>query len=115
MNIRKSMKRRSIVSVALAFLSVGSAFAQGWTANVTSIRPGGDRNCTLFQLVGVSTADPVTPNDPWFVIESTAPQYNQMVATLLAAKATGQNIQVLTTGQTSATCGHATVSVILWP
>ncbi len=115
MNIRMSMKRCAIAGVSLALLLVDSAFAQGWTANVTSIRPGGDRNCTLFQLVGVSTADPVVPGDPWFVIESTAPQYNQMVATLLAAKATGQNTQVLTTGQMSTDCGRPTVSVILWP
>jgi hypothetical protein len=81
---------------------------------VGAVRPGGDRPCTLFQLVGVAQADPVAPNSPWFALESTAPGYKEMVATLLAAKAAGRNIQVLTAGTVSATCGHPTVAVILW-
>jgi hypothetical protein len=81
---------------------------------VTNIRPGGDRPCTLFMLDGVTTADPVT-SGAWFVLETTMPGYKESVATLMAAKALGQNIQVMTTGTVSSACGYAVVSVILWP
>lgn len=95
---------------ALDYLNNGNGYQVG------TIRPGGDRPCTLFTLVGVSVVDAsIAPGSPWFVIEHTAPEYNQMVATLLAAKATGKPIQVQTTGAVSSAClGHPTVTAILW-
>ena len=105
--------------VAAAWLSLpATSHAKDYAGDgyaVTMVRPGGDRPCTLFQLVGVSEADPVKPGSPWFVLESTAPEYRVMVATLLAAKASGKNVQVTTTGTISSPCGHPLVALILWP
>ncbi|WP_035056211.1 hypothetical protein [Andreprevotia chitinilytica] len=77
------------------------------------VRPGGDRPCMLFQLVGVSQSDPtVAPGSPWFSIPQTAPGYKDMVATILMAKATSKPIFVQTSGQSPAECGHTGVATI---
>ena len=104
-----------IAFTLLIFLSVFNlAHATNYNSyQVDIVRPGGDRPCTLFQLVGVSQADPVLPGSPWFSIPQTAQGYKEMVATLLAAKLAARNIDVITTGTVPSACGHPGISVIL--
>ena len=79
---------------------------------VDMVRPGGDRPCTLFTLVGVSQSDPVVPGSNWFAIPQTAPAYKEMVATLLLAKATGRLVDVATTGLVPSECSQPGVGVL---
>ena len=101
--------------VAAIVLAANAAHATNYNGyQVDIVRPGGDRPCTLFMLVGVTQADPVAPGSPWFSIPATGtPGYKEMVATLLAAKMGARNIDVVTTGAVPADCGHPGVSVIL--
>jgi len=91
------------------------SWALDWSGyQVSIVRPGGDRPCTLFQLVGVAQADPAVSTSPWFAIPNTAPEYSVMVATLLVAKASGSLVTVTTTGSGQASClGHPGVAVLL--
>lgn len=109
------MRKVVVTLVALAVsITAVPAFAVDWNGyQVSVVRPGGDRPCTLFQLVGVAQADPIVPWSPWFAIPNTAPEYNAMVATLLLAKASGALVTVTTTGNAQASCGHPGVSVLL--
>jgi len=91
-----------------------SAEYDGYSVGV--VRPGGDRACVLFQLVGVPVADPIAnPTSPWFSIPDTAPDFSSMVAALLAAKMAGTPIDVVTTGSSPPVCGHPGVAVLLLP
>lgn len=116
------MKKKTMMCLVIALMMISvSASALSYVQDgntsgyeVGIIRPGGDRPCTLFTLVDVSQSDAsLVPGSPWFVIEDTSPEYNQMIATLLTAKATGRRIQVQTTGTVSSSCWHPKVSVIL--
>jgi len=105
------MKKTIIASIVLAStLIAASATAKDFTGagyQVDVIRPGGDRPCTLFTLVGVPTVDANSgTTSPWFVIEHNTPEYNQVIATLLTAKAMGRPIQVVTMGSLSTDCGQ---------
>ena len=100
-------------SIALAFAPCLSWAVTHSGYQVDSVRPGGDRPCTLFTLVGVSQSDPVAPGSSWFSIPQTTTGYKEMVATLLVAKAAGRTVDVITTGAVPAECGHPGVSVIL--
>ena len=108
--------RPTVVALLLfsLLLGLGSARATNYNGyQIDLIRPGGDRPCTLFQLVGVAQADPVLPGSPWFSIPPTTQGYKEMVATLLSAKLGARNIDVITTGAVPDACGHPGVSVIL--
>jgi len=102
------------LGVILLVLVGAPSWALDWNGyQVSIVRPGGDRTCTLFQLVGVAQADPVLPGSAWFSIPNTAPEYNAMVATLLAAKVSGSLVTVSTTGSVPAACGHPGVAVLI--
>lgn len=66
----KSVMQTAFATIALLLTSV-AASAGTYQANVSVIRPGGDRPCTLFQLSGIPQADNILPGSPWFVLEST--------------------------------------------
>ena len=115
MNLREPffpslLRRVACVVLALTMPSSWAVSYNGYQIDV--IRPGGDRSCTLFTLVGVNQADPVLPTSNWFAIPSSAPGYKEMVAALLLAKASGRNIDVATSGAVSTECGHPGVAVI---
>ena len=68
------------------------------------------RDCFFFRLSGVTQADPVTPNIPWFSVPLNHKQAKEIYSTLLAARTSDRSISVATTGQTE--CGHAGVSYL---
>lgn len=92
--------QRLISLLSIMALAAGTGDAMALTHSnktIPSIRPAGGRVCTLFQLAGISVADPVV-NSHWFTIVPTSPGYKEMVATLLAAKAYGSVVAVSTSG-----------------
>lgn len=66
------------------------------------------RDCTFFQLSGVSEADPVAPGGTWFAVPKTHSGYKEIVATLLLARAAGRRLNHVSTSGAIA-CGHAEV------
>lgn len=98
-----------------AYAGTPTYWIQAGGYQIEFVRPGGDRPCTLFMLVGVNNSDPVMPGTRYFAISNTAPEYQIMVATLLAAKLSGRGITVVTTGQVDTSCGHPSVSVLELP
>lgn len=112
----KSKHIRALAALLLTLSLVTAVSAKDWVGNyrVGLIRPGGDRPCFLFLLQGVAQSDPVL-NSPWFVIESTAPLYKDMVATVMMAKAMDRPLYVSTSGGISSACGHPTVSLVQMP
>ena len=95
---------RGLIGVALLSLSFNTIAVTYSSYTINWVRPGADRPCTLFQLNGVSQADPVSPGNPWFAIPNTAPEYKEMIAALLLAKAADRPVIVITTGTYSTTC-----------
>ena len=110
---RSQFRRQARLATALL---LGSTLCQavdwnGYAVNV--VRPGGDRPCTLFQLVGVTQADPLVPGSPWFSVPNTTPEYKEMIATLLAAKFSGSTLNISTSGTVASACGgYASVSAL---
>jgi hypothetical protein len=68
--------------------------------------------CVHFKLEGVTTADPsVGSNNPWFGLAKDHPNFAELFAILLTAKASKQPVTVHTSeGQTA--CGYASVAAI---
>jgi len=57
-------------------------------------------------LTGVSEANPISPNNPWFAIPTTQNGFSQIVAILVAAKLASATVDVATTGALAASsCG----------
>jgi hypothetical protein len=82
-------------------VSVGVASAnETWNNYTVSIvqSPNYNANCLFFQLTGVTQADPVNPNSPWFAILPTQNGYSEIAAMLIAAHVSGINVEVVTTG-----------------
>lgn len=75
---------------------------QQHTSTVSIIQsPNYNVDCLYFQLAGVSQADPVNPNNPWFAVPRTQNGYNEIVAMLIAAHEGGSTVEVFTTGATA--------------
>ncbi len=67
--------------------------------------------CVFFQLEGVTEADPVVPNSPWFAIDMEQTNGRALYAVLLSARTTGSPLaRVLTNGQV--VCGQSQVLTI---
>jgi hypothetical protein len=68
------------------------------------------RPCVIFSLVGVAEADPITPG-PNFALSKSHPNYAELNAMLLTAKATGRKVRVSTDGTLA--CGIAAIDQIV--
>jgi hypothetical protein len=77
---------------------------------VEAVHSSDHRACLFFNLAGVTTADPVTPNMNWFSVPMTHPGFKEIVAILISARTSREPITVYTTG--SIVCGHASVSAV---
>jgi hypothetical protein len=110
------MKIRGLITAAVvAMCCANTASADSHynkTISLLEVPAGGD--CYFFQLAGVSQADPVVPNSPWFAISKTSPSSSsskELYAILLAARLQGTTLnRVLTSG--NIVCGHAQVWTI---
>ena len=96
------MKRTTnSVKVVLAFslLMTVNTRATTWTnQQIAAILPPDSRNCVMFTLVGVSTADPIVNQVPWIAIPAEQTGFSQVYAFLLWAKASGTLVNVITSG-----------------
>ena len=105
-----------LASAAALTFAAPMAQAVDWNGyQVNIIRSPDGRPCTFFQLVGVAQADPVKPNDPWFVIRQAHPGYKEMLAILMSAKLTSRNVIVSTAGSVPAECGEVEAYVVQLP
>lgn len=111
-----SRPRRFANSLLATIALLGPIPAVAVTYNsqqVDMVRPGGDRPCMLFTLVGVAQSDPALGGSVWFAIPQSTPGYKDIVAALLLAKGVGRGVDVITTGTIPPECGHPGVSVIV--
>jgi hypothetical protein len=90
---------------------VGAATHDATVAMLQAMNTSTD--CFFFILTGVTQADPVKPNDPWFAIPRTQNGAKDAYAMLLSAKVAGSVVQVQTTGQLA--CGYAAVGYVALP
>jgi hypothetical protein len=110
------MKRaitRLVFALSISMVSA-LALAEGhYGKTVQQLQPGHyANNCFFFTLDGVPVADPAAkPNDPWFAMDSTSSGAKQILATLLAARASGAPVSVWTTG--GLVCGYAAVATLI--
>lgn len=102
-------------SVALSFVAGAASAADFWDKPVAIVRGPDSRPCTFFQLVGVSTADPLTPNLPWMMLRQASPGYKENLALLMSAKLTGAHVNVSTTGAVVPECGGVEAYVVMLP
>ncbi|MDP5277681.1 hypothetical protein Q9Q95_01990 [Sphingomonas sp. DG1-23] len=108
------MKVRVALALALAGLATPhfSAFA---ATTHTAKRVEGiladSRPCVFFTLDGVSLADALVPDSPYFALSKSHASYAELNALLLTAKATGRPVTITTSGST--VCGHAAVEFVL--
>jgi hypothetical protein len=110
--VKRENVYRSLSVIGLVTLA-SPAQAYFWTERQVDSYFFDDRQCTLFTLSGVSQADAVTPNVPYFALPKTHPNYAELNALLLTAKVSQSVVSVETTGQLA--CGHAEVNkIVLW-
>jgi hypothetical protein len=89
--IRVGMTYRILALMAAVFLGaspMASATVQYVGKTIYYIELDTTSSCYVFQLVGVSEADPVVPKGPFFAISTTAPNAKEMAAALLVTRAT---------------------------
>jgi hypothetical protein len=109
--------RRASVGSRAAFLGLLTStagvipIASAVTYNAATVTiiasPSPSTNCLYFQLVGVSEADPIAPNNPWFGVPATQNGFNQIVAMLISIKLSAGTVQVTTTGALAGgSCGN---------
>jgi len=105
--------KRFIVLFFFLMSSLSYAGEVHTNKKVKIIHSGDHRNCFFFQLDGVSEADPVKPNNPWFAVPFSKVSANNVMSILMAAKASETPIKVSTTG--AASCdGLAEVNNVQW-
>ena len=76
---------------------------------LTIYGPEPDRACTLFQLNGVGTADPIRPNKPWFALPQSHIGHDETLSLLLSAYMSQKDVNIVTTGEVSSECGHSEI------
>ncbi len=97
------MRRKFQLALTLASVFAGTSAtwaATNWTAPVTWLESETSaQDCIYFELSGVSTADPATPNNPWFAISRGQFGAADALATLLVAKTAGLSVNITTNSQ----------------
>jgi hypothetical protein len=110
--IGKVVVRIKTILLLLAVLA-SPVQAGDWSSKAITAYFLDTRPCTFFALSGVAQADPVLPGSPYFALAKTHPNYAELYATLLTAKASQHLVDVSTSGQLA--CGHADVSRVILP
>lgn len=98
-----------ILLAASVSLSVWAAEGVFFGKTVSYLGAGDSRPCAFFTLDGVPEAVAAVPGAPWFVLAKDHPKYKESFALLLSAKLTGRQVNVTTSGNVYAACGHAEV------
>lgn len=105
------MKLKLVLRLAIAGLvfSHSAAPANTHSGKVVDGILVDSRPCVFFWLTGVDVADSVVPGSA-FALAKTHPNYSELNAMLLTAKAGGRKVTVTTTGVSA--CGYAAVEQI---
>lgn len=77
----------------------------GPTAVTSVYSPFQSPACVLFTLAGVSQADPVAPNQPYFAVPKSDPNYQEHFSLVATALANKSSLIAITTGTLA--CGYA--------
>jgi len=112
MTIRRGARlgRLGFYTLASATLTAWPAVAEYHDEREVQLIMIDDRACTFFILHSVAQADPVVPSSPWFALPKTHPNYAELNAMLLTAKASKARVNVKTNGQIA--CGHGAVDTL---
>jgi hypothetical protein len=109
------MKSKIIFGLIVAMLAAITSSACAAVAyngktvgNLQGFYDGAD--CFYFKLNGVTEADPIKANDPWFAISRSQYGTKDALAVLLAAKVSGMTVHVSTRG--TLVCGYAGVAEV---
>lgn len=88
---------RLVGLVLLAFIA-NNASAAGWSANttITNYYPQASGN-VVFNTAGNTNPDGCTTSH-WLVVDSTAPNFNQLYAAIIAAHASGEAVSLYYNG-----------------
>jgi hypothetical protein len=102
---------KSLLMVAACVWAPANSFALDHYGKTIQKIEVAQASCHYFILNGVSEADPVVPNSPWFAIPTSHAHAKELYTMLLTARASGMALdRVKTTG--NVVCGHAEVSLI---
>jgi hypothetical protein len=106
---------RRLLLLGMSVYAAEVASASDWTAPVGQLQGlSSSYDCFYFTLSGISQADPIVPNNPWFAVSRSQYGANPAYAMLLSAKATGASVRVTTTGITI--CGgYVGVNQVIMP
>ena len=104
------MTMKSLFSAAaaggLAMQAAPAAAADHVGKQISTISFNTSTQCLYLKLQGVSQADPLAPGNPYMVIPRSHPDFAQMFAMLLSARAINAPINIVTDGVPA--CGGMT-------
>ena len=103
------MKNIKIIFI-LVFSGTANAAVIHDQKSVSTVQASTNTDCIYFQLEGVSQADPVVPNEPWFTVSAANPAKDSILSLALAAYASGSTVRVSTSGNTA--CGLSEIKYI---
>lgn len=104
------VKVRCLASAIACTFTLGfspQAQAQDWWGKALDAYFFDSRACAFFSLAGVVEADPVVPGSSYFALSKSNPNYAEMNALLMSAKAGRIQVDVKTNG--AIVCGQAEV------
>jgi hypothetical protein len=118
MNTKNTAMYLAATTILLSALAPQAMPSTHSSKLVTAIQPPNiDADCLYFQLAGVTQADAIAPNSPWFAIPRAQNGFKEMYALLLTARVSQIAISVNTTGQVAASpcAAYAAVQYIYIP
>ncbi|AIW18809.1 hypothetical protein F0267_23135 [Vibrio coralliilyticus] len=99
------MKIIKVLFLVVATISSDALSRAHYNKVVDQVQIDSSSGCLLFSLEGVTEADPVKPNGPWFSMHPDNASKQAVLSVLLLSHASGSQVKVTTTGGTQ--CGHA--------
>jgi hypothetical protein len=96
------MIRRALLTAISVTFVTASVAATHSGKQIQAIFPGDKtHDCVFVALQGVSQADPAVSQTPWLVLVPTHPRFKETYALLMAARFSGETVDIGTTGSTA--------------
>ncbi len=109
--MRSSWGRRATLALVLAAASTAGAVNHAPLPVGQLISSFDSGDCVIFTLQGLAEADPRVPSTPWFAIPRSQFGARDAYAMLLAAKLTGERVEVRTSNEIA--CGYIRASHVI--
>ena len=109
----RSPARLAIGLVALLCFNAAQATNQ-LAGQISGLSPPDGRPCAFFSFEGVAQVDPSMPGLPWIVVRQSQNGFKEIYAFLLAARLSGQTVNVQTTGVAVPECDGYTGLAKIW-